>query len=360
MNYKKIENLKNFEGVDKPTHFTIELRPTTKCNYNCFYCTDLHINENNIVRLNEENLVKVVKSIKKYTKKDIHIFVCGGEPTVYPYLTDLLNTVVKSFNDNDYIEIQSNLGMSYNKLTKFINKIDCINKIKISASYHNTQCKNYPSFIKKCLYLKNLEMLKMISYGYNSKKSVIKDFELGLKVIGEEHCEIVPLINASVDQDLSKGNQTYKEIDFLNEFEQVNTWKDHSHFFDNQLKYTLKTGKEHTTNINEMWKKRSNNFLGTKCSIPKWKIYIDWDGNAYKCFNEQFSPLQPVFNINEDYDFNNYFKTLKCMDCCFTTCFFDMEYRKVEQDKLVNEVKINRFFNTATYKKLKNEKGKKT
>ncbi len=240
--------------------------------------------------------------IKKYTKKDIHIFVCGGEPTVYPYLTDLLNTVVKSFNDNDYIEIQSNLGMSYNKLTKFINKIDCIDKIKISASYHNTQCKNYPSFIKKCLYLKNLEMLKMISYGYNSKKNVIKDFELGLKVIGEEHCEIVPLINASVDQDLSKGNKTYKEIDFLNEFEQVNTWKDHSHFFDNQLKYTLKTGKEYTTNRNEMWKNRSNNFLGTKCSIPKWKIYIDWDGNAYKCFNEQFSPLQPVFNINEDYD----------------------------------------------------------
>ena len=34
--------------------------------------------------------------------------------------------------------------------------------------------------------------------------------------------------------------------------------------------------------------------------------------------------------------------------------------KKVEQDKPVNEVKINRFFNTATYKKLKNEKGKKT
>ena len=120
MKYKKIKNLENFKGVDEPTHFTIELRPTTKCNYNCFYCTDLHINENKIVRLNENNLVKIIYSIKKYTKKDIHIFVCGGEPTVYPYLTELLNIVTKNLDKNDFIEIQSNLGMTQNKLTKFI------------------------------------------------------------------------------------------------------------------------------------------------------------------------------------------------------------------------------------------------
>jgi organic radical activating enzyme len=353
MEYKKIENLSVFKGTHTPTHFTIELRPTTKCNYNCFYCTDLHINENKVIRLNENNLVKVINSIRKYTQKDVHIFICGGEPTVYPYLTELLNIASEHLVNNDYIEIQSNLGMSYSKLVKFIDKIENKEKVNISVSYHNTQCDNYIAFIKKCLYLKSKKMLKMISYGYNSKKSVVNDFNLGVKIIGKEHCEIVPLINASVDQDHTKGNETYKEIDILNDLETVGLWKDHSHFFDNQLVYVLKDGTQHTTNRNEMWKNRHNNFLGTKCSIPKWKIYIDWDGGVYKCFNEQFSPLKPVFNINDDYNFDDYFKHLKCMDCCFTTCFFDMEYEKNEQDKNVNEVKIDRFFNTATYKKIK-------
>ena len=354
MKYKKIKNLENFKGVDEPTHFTIELRPTTKCNYNCFYCTDLHINENKIVRLNENNLVKIIYSIKKYTKKDIHIFVCGGEPTVYPYLTELLNIVTKNLDKNDFIEIQTNLGMTQNKLTKFIDKIIDKNKVKISVSYHNTQCNNHMLFVKKCLYLKSKNMLKMISYGYNSKKNVLKDFNNGVKILGKQHCEIVPLINASVDQDINKGNETYKEIDILNELEKVESWKNHSHFFDNQLKYTLKDGTEYNTNRNEMWKKRTNNFLGTKCSIPKWKIYIDWDGGVYKCFNEQFAPIEPAFNLNNNYNFDNYFKNLKCMDCCFTTCFFDMEYEKNKQNKSVKEIKLNRFFNTATYKKMKN------
>ena len=41
------------------------------------------------------------------------------------------------------------------------------------------------------------------------------------------------------------------------------------------------------------------------------------------------------------------------MDCPFTTCFFDMEYKKTSQQKEVEEVKIDRFFITQKYKLLK-------
>ena len=67
-------------------------------------------------------------------------------------------------------------------------------------------------FIKKCLLLKQYGILNMISYGYNSKKDVLPDYKKGKKILGPEHCEIVPLINASVDQDPKKGNETFKEI----------------------------------------------------------------------------------------------------------------------------------------------------
>ena len=35
--------------------YTIEIRPLTKCNYNCYYCTDNRINSNPIINLNVPN-----------------------------------------------------------------------------------------------------------------------------------------------------------------------------------------------------------------------------------------------------------------------------------------------------------------
>ena len=354
MNYntQKIDNLKQFKGVDDPTHFTIELRPTTKCNYDCFYCTDLHINENKIIPLSESNMQKMILYIKKYTGKDVQVFICGGEPTVYTKLTSLINSITEVMGKNDYVEIQTNLGLREKKLLLHINEIKNKELLKISVSYHNTMCKNHLTFIKKCMILKNYGLLNMISYGYNSRKNVLHDYNTGKKIIGSEHCEIVPLINASVDQDPNKGNETFKEIDILNEKEKTILWNKDGHFFDNQLQYTKEDGSVIKTSRNEMWLKRNNNFLGTKCSIPKWKVYVDWNGDVYKCFNQQFSTIRPQFNLNNNVK-EEYFKNLSCMDCPFTTCFFDMEYKKTSQQKEVEEVKIDRFFNTQKYKLLK-------
>lgn len=360
MDYKttKINELKVFKGIEEPTHFTVELRPTTKCNYDCFYCTDLHINENKIVPLSEDNMQKMLLSIKKNTGKNIQVFICGGEPTVYPKLTSLMNSITHVMDGSDYVEVQTNLGIKEKKLIKLINELQNKKFVKISVSYHNTQCINHMEFVKKCLLLKKHKVLNMISYGYNSKKNVLLDYEKGKRILGSEHCEIVPLINSSVDQDPNKGNDTFKEINILNEKEQTNLWGDDGHFFDKQLQYTKTDGEIIETSRNEMWLKRNNNFLGTKCSIPKWKVYVDWNGDVYKCFNQQFAPVKPIFNLNENIDYK-YFKNLQCMDCTFTTCFFDMEYKKEIQEKNVEEVKIDRFFNTQKYKSIKNENRKR-
>ena len=101
INFKtqQIDSFKEFKGVDEPTHFTVELRPTTKCNYDCFYCTDLHINENKIVPLSEKNMQKMILYIKKYTGKNVQVFICGGEPTVYTKLTSLINSITNKLTD---------------------------------------------------------------------------------------------------------------------------------------------------------------------------------------------------------------------------------------------------------------------
>lgn len=336
----------NSFGQSEFDQFTIELRPTSKCNFNCYYCTDLHINTNKIVPLRVKNIGTLIENIRNNTNKQIHIFVCGGEPTVYSRLNELIVGVSAHMVNDDYITIQSNLSKSIEWWEKFIDETKS-SPLVINGSYHNTQNVKILDYIKKCMFLKKSSRLGMISFGYNKQKPVLSDYKLACSMIGQEHCEIVPLINASVDQDPAKGNGTDDEIDFLNENESIEEYSQYGHFFQDHLPYTTSDGVTGVTSRNYMWLTRKNNFSGYSCSIPQNKIYIDWDGNCYKCFNEQFSQQQPIFNINscDTSTIEKYTQTMSCMKCPFTTCFFDLEYQKTACDKHVDIVKIDRQHN---------------
>lgn len=333
--------------------FTIELRPTSKCNYNCYYCTDLHINKNPILELDIDKLSVLIDCVKKHTNKTINIFVCGGEPTLYAGLIDIINSATAIFGDDDFVTIQTNMSKSKQWFDQAIKKIEHPEQVIFNGSYHNTQ----PGvvlmdYIKKCINLKRHNLLGMVSFGYNKQKCVISDYQTGVRFLGEEHCEIVPLINASVDQNPHKGNGTDDEIDIT--MDRLDVLKNTGHFFDDQIKITHHDETTSYVSRASMWKARSNNFHGSMCSIPKHKIYIDWDGNCYKCFNEQFSSTTPIFNINsvDRSTIDQYFmKDMKCMRCPFTTCFFDLEYQKnmTDIDKS-KHIKIDKYFNTHEFR----------
>lgn len=352
-----IKDLQEF-GNDKTSpfyhdFFMIEIRPTTKCNYNCYYCTDLHINSNPIVDLNTDNINKIIAAVKTHVNKNVHIYFCGGEPTMYPGLADFINKISVLLEGDDYVEIQSNLSRPLKWLKQFHADLKFPHRFKLSGSYHNTQNVSFPDYIRKCLFLKQVGILNVVSFGYNKQIDVTYEYTKACNIIGQEHCEIVPLILASVDQDPTKGNSTDDEIDYIYEQENMDEYGPRGHFFRKELAYKLKDGTEKDISRGEMWLTRDNNFFGYKCSIPKNKMYIDWDGGCYKCFNQQFSPIPPVFNVNDSsFDCDEYFKKSACMTCPFTTCFFDMEYKKYYQDTpdKLKEVKINRYYNTVEYK----------
>jgi organic radical activating enzyme len=333
--------------------FTIELRPTSKCNYNCYYCTDLHINSNPIIELNIDNIILLIERVKEHTSKRVCVFICGGEPTLYGELPELVNGVSRCMSSDDTIVIQSNLSRPISWLQKFS---ECIIKkhiVVLNGSYHNTQ----PGvaildYIKKCMVIKSHGILGMISFGYNKQQDVYDDYVKACRVIGKQHCEIVPLINASVDQNPNAGNGTDNEIDHIMLPEVYTKVKQTGHFFEKHIR-VITNGETNYTSRAEMWLNRTNNFHGSMCSIPLHKIYIDWDGSCYKCFNEQFSNITPIFNIN-DVDIctiDKYFENNKCMRCPFTTCFFDLEYEK--DIKAVNRdthVVIDKYYNTHEYR----------
>ena len=338
-------------GTDDHNIFTIELRPTTKCNYNCYYCTDLHINSNPVIELNPDDLINLINQIRTNTKLTIHIFICGGEPTMYRNLTHLINCIAPTLHGDDWITIQSNMSKSLEWFKMFVDNINDVSRVKINCSYHNTQQDvNITSYLKKCMFLLSTGVLGVVSFGYNQKKDVLLDYKTALKLLPAEHCEIIPLINSSVDQDPQKGNGSDKDIDYIYKTIDRDELKDYGHFFQPKLQYTDDQNETHYISRGELWLERTNNFHGYECSVSKFKIYVDWDGSCYKCFNEQFSSIKPVMNICEHDNVKDYFKNLKCMNCPFTTCFFDLEYLKTKNNKHVEYVRIDRHFNTQEYR----------
>ena len=337
-------------GTDKHEHFIVELRPTTKCNYNCYYCPDLHINSNPIKNINHNDLKELLVLIRERLNKKIHVFICGGEPTLYKGLAELILSIGQYLNVDDIITVQTNLSKNLDWIKQFTNKIKHLNGIvRINGSYHNTQQVNIYDYITKCLYLKQSKLLGLVSFSYNAKKCTKSDYFKFTKLVGERHSEIVPLINGSVDQNAHKSNGSDKDIDIIYQNEHMDEFKNYGSFFVDNLSYTTQTQSGRITHA-EMWKTRYNNFKGYTCSVTKHKLYVDWDGSCYGCFNHQFSPEPPLFYLHEYGKIDEYFRTSRCIKCPFTTCFFDLEYLKTQQSGDIDEIKINRKFNTKEYR----------
>lgn len=343
-------------GPDDSIHnyFMLEIRPTTKCNYNCFYCTDLHINSNPIIKHNTANIVCLIEYIKRYTNKHIYIYICGGEPTIYPNLHVFINEISVALDINDKLVIQTNLSRNLSWIKNFLEKIECIDIITIACSYHNTQNVHLFDYIKKCLFLKSKDVLEIIYFSYNSKKCVIQDYEQLQEMVGKKYCELAPLILSSVSQIPAEGNYTGKETEFACEASNFKYGTENggdSSYFKKNLNYITSNRESKYISHVEAWHTGINNFNGYNCTVSRNKMYIDWDGGCYRCFNEQFSNKPPVFNINHDnFNCDNYFKQLKCMTCPFTTCFFDLDYKKTRQSNITNQevIIINKTYNEGT------------
>lgn len=307
--------------------YIIEIRPTTKCNYNCYYCSDLHNNKNPILEVNTSSICDMIRSVKLILKKRVRVYIYGGEPTLYPHLLDLINKITSVCDDNDLVEIQSNFSRGVDWFKPICKKLQYKKIVRFSGSYHNTHT-TITKFLKVCLFMKKNWLLNMVTFMYNRKKCVMSDFNLACKLLGHKHCELSPLISSTIDQDESKNNGTSHEIDYMFKSENCDDFYQHSFMFDNNIPYETTKGK-HKTSRAMMWKLRNYNFNGMRCSIKKDKIYIDWNGAAYKCINDLLAGISELFNINDHPDYDEYYNNVTCFECPHTRCFFDMEYEKL-------------------------------
>ena len=101
-----------------------------KCNFNCLFCNVLN-NE----QLPEKTLEEVKSEIDKLKKRGIIVSISGGEPTLFPYLNNLIKYIKqKNFKAN----LQTNAVLMSEKMAK-----------SLKASGLDMAFINFPSHSKK-------------------------------------------------------------------------------------------------------------------------------------------------------------------------------------------------------------------
>jgi organic radical activating enzyme len=336
--------------------FTIEVRLTSKCNYNCYYCTDLHYNKVPFVVHNVKHICDAINAAYTVFKKPIYLYIYGGEPTIYPHLNEYLDGLIEYVNcDVDItIDIQSNLSLKVDWWKNFCEKYQKINHyFKICGSYHNTQTTIH-GFLNRALLLKKYNMLNKITFMYNKHKCVMDDFNTAIKLLGLEHCEISPLIDSRVSQ---PKDSNIDELEYINNKENINSLKSHSFFFNECIPVQQKNGSLLKKSRFDFWINNDNVFTGCKCYTPLDRLVIDWDGSAFYCESHLFSESNPIFNINNKNDYLTYFKDVKPTTCAFKKCFFNIESKKIDNDvKHINISNMDKYNSIYRYETSKSNK----
>ena len=159
---------------------TLEIYPTNQCQLACTECSLHRGNES----WNELMLESVIRS-KIFSKISSEIVILGGEPTMWPYLEDLI-AAIRSQNHRCAITITSN-GLSISK--ELIETCKAYNA-KISISWHG-----YDSIIETAVKLNQKKLLKNIIFT-PATSDVFSKYE-SLKLLFGDKCVFRPLVGSS-------------------------------------------------------------------------------------------------------------------------------------------------------------------
>jgi len=184
----------------------IDLSPDTKqCNFDCVYCELKGAKPVDAIK-NPPSVKEVVKSVKeallKYKDIDVITLTANGEPTLYPYLKDLIKEL-DSIKNNSKLLILSNGATATCKETREILKdidvvklsLDCATQKcfkKIDRPLKGLHVKDIISGIKEFrkIYHKELVLEILVVEGINDKISEFEELRNALKDIKPDRIDI--------------------------------------------------------------------------------------------------------------------------------------------------------------------------
>ena len=162
----KISTIKRIYA--KKEYTVIELIITYKCQLNCNFCFIKHnnilINDQklyNKINLDLDQTLIFIKKFHEITKRDIHLKILGGEPTLHTGLFNFL----QNLKNLDYIKnivVFSNLMSSIETYIKILS----IGNVEFDLSYHMT---NTHKFNKKFF----INLTHILKYCQNNNKKYV-------------------------------------------------------------------------------------------------------------------------------------------------------------------------------------------
>lgn len=190
---------RNYNDTRKTFYFHL----TNKCNLKCKYC----YNEAQRKDLNELSLNEWKQIVDKILPITQSIILTGGEATLYPYLSELVEYIKSS--KKIHLELFSNASIDFEKkgFSEMLKKIDNINFScdNIENDNHERIGFNRDIFLKNISFLKKLGIDNRLSLGSVLQKGKVNDV---LKV--KEFCakndlgSRVSLFIPNIQEELSK------------------------------------------------------------------------------------------------------------------------------------------------------------
>lgn len=202
--------LRSIEKGERVAPIYIRIKPTNVCNQNCYYC---HY-KNSYLELNDyspkdfiprEKMLEIVDDMREMGVKAV-TFSGGGEPLVYPYITETMQKVLDSGIDLSIISNGTLLQgekaevlahAKWVRLSIDSSRKELYAKVRsVSESMFEQLCRNIESFAK----IKDWNCELGVNYvvGRENYPYVYEMAEL-MKSLGVNHVKFAPAINSETE-----------------------------------------------------------------------------------------------------------------------------------------------------------------
>lgn len=258
-----------------------------KCNYNCSYCYNALPRKN--IELDAADIVRFVKHVHEQTSKLVRIEFIGGEVALYKNLHSLCSEL-HSLEYVIDIEIYSNLFKDIEYYNTLVEK-SCV---EVNGTWHSTQAdKQNNSFIDKVISIPD-ELFKHYYITIMFEPDAIAESKNAFERIQERHPFAHNIEYSLCIQSNTNKPYKYKDEDLQYFYSKcAETSFNRKEFY---VEYNDKTVEKLT--FNDLQGMKINNFKYWSCNAGLDYLFIDVDGNVYKCAHDNKHNM--LLNISQD------------------------------------------------------------
>ena len=317
----------------------VTLKPCFRCNHKCWFCEEY---DNNTKVWSKEQCDIVLDKLKNIPKENKRIFFYfyGGEPTLTKHWEYLNYNLLEIFSDRElYIQTQTNLSLTYNRLHNFFEKVkNLINDrhvVNICSSYHLDK-QSVDDFISKMKLCDEYDCLGLCFFSTEIPKheQCVSEFKRLLSVFPDKiklrFTETENLVNKNIP-----GYEKYLEDDYLigtdkgksMEFRYwLNLYPEWRVYFEKEWNFSVDG---ETYNFSEV---SGNNihkkFKYMKCQCGTKGMVIDHNLYAYHCNDDYYRSINST--RLQDVNMETYFaRDVRCLNsACYDGLDF-IKYKKI-------------------------------